>query len=146
MLFRSRYFLDRVCTHTVAFEGEGRVAVVVGNPSYHLEKRRRAEAAQPRKTDATTRSIAAVAPALVEADSSARKRKLSYKEQRELEGMEAVILAAEAKVAEMDAALASPDFHKSVGARAPQFLADLESARAEVARLYSRWEELSARA
>ena len=109
-----RYFLDRVCTHTVAFEGEGRVAVVVGNPSYHLEKRRRAEAAQPRKTDATTRSIAAVAPAPVEADSAARKRKLSYKEQRELEGMEAVILAAEAKVAEMDAALASPDFHKSV--------------------------------
>lgn len=142
-----RYFLDRVCTHTVAFEGEGRVAVVVGNPSYYHEKRRRAEAAASearRAGPSTTQAPPTQAQAPVEPPG--RKRKLSYKDQRELDGIEAVILAAESKVADMEATLASPDFHKAVGPRAPLFLSDLDAARAEVARLYARWEDLSARA
>src|SRR5207249_11200545 len=44
-LFRSivvshdRYFLNRVCTSILAFEGEGRVAYSVGNYDYYLERR-----------------------------------------------------------------------------------------------------------
>src|SRR5256714_8270425 len=34
-----RYFLNRVCTSILAFEGEGRVAYSVGNYDYYLEKR-----------------------------------------------------------------------------------------------------------
>ena len=34
-----RYFLNRVCTSILAFEGEGRVAYDVGNYDYYLEKR-----------------------------------------------------------------------------------------------------------
>lgn len=140
-----RYFLDRVCTHTIAFEGEGRVDVVVGNPSYHLEKQRRANvpAVPSRAPEAASAPSATPVPGPAPA---ARKRKLSFNEQRELAGMEDAILAAEAQVAEMDATLASPDFHKTVGPRAPEFMAAHDAAKAEVARLYLRWEELSARA
>jgi ATP-binding cassette subfamily F protein uup len=83
------------------------------------------------------------APTPVAATPAAKARKLSYKEQRELDGMEASIGVAEGKVAEMEGRLASPDFHKSIGAKAPQFMAELEAARADVARLYARWEELA---
>src|SRR5207249_10447296 len=34
-----RYFLNRVCTSILAFEGEGRVVYHVGNYDYYLEKR-----------------------------------------------------------------------------------------------------------
>ncbi|MGZ5553997.1 MAG: ABC-F family ATP-binding cassette domain-containing protein, partial [Chthoniobacterales bacterium] len=34
-----RYFLNRVCTSILAFEGEGRVAYSVGNYDYYLERR-----------------------------------------------------------------------------------------------------------
>src|SRR5204863_5568626 len=34
-----RYFLNRVCTSILAFEGEGRVVHHVGNYDYYLEKR-----------------------------------------------------------------------------------------------------------
>ena len=34
-----RYFLNRVCTSILAFEGEGRVTYDVGNYDYYLEKR-----------------------------------------------------------------------------------------------------------
>src|SRR6185369_6287157 len=34
-----RYFLNRVCTSILAFEGEGRVSYSVGNYDYYLEKR-----------------------------------------------------------------------------------------------------------
>src|SRR4029078_5896845 len=34
-----RYFLNRVCTAILAFEGEGKVSYYVGNYDYYLEKR-----------------------------------------------------------------------------------------------------------
>ncbi|HAM70185.1 MAG TPA: ABC transporter, partial [Verrucomicrobiales bacterium] len=39
-----RYFLNRVCTGILAFEGEGRLAYSVGNYDYYLEKSRRSRA------------------------------------------------------------------------------------------------------
>src|SRR6185503_18164847 len=76
-----RYFLNRVCTHILAFEGDGRVSFFVGNYDYYLEKR--AERA------AFESAFAADEPSKI-AGSSARERprKLKWKEERELEGME----------------------------------------------------------
>jgi len=149
-----RYFLNRVCTNIVAFEGEGRVATSTGNYDYYLEKKRRAAAeeaawlaAQKAAAKAggkpAPKAAPVAAPAPVAATPAPKARKLSYEEQRELDGMEASIGVAEGKVAEMEGRLASPDFHKSIGAKAPQFMSELEAARAEVARLYARWEELA---
>jgi ATP-binding cassette subfamily F protein uup len=141
-----RYFLNRVCTDIVAFEGEGRVVTSTGNYDYYLEKKKRmaAEAAAW-----VTAAAAAARPgaktAAPAAASAAKGRKLSYKEQRELDGMEAAILAAEGKVAEMESKLADPEFHRTIGSRASQFMAELELARAGVAKMYARWEELGAR-
>ena len=73
---------------------------------------------------------------------SGRPRKLSFKEQRELEGMEAAILAAETRVSELETTLNDPAFHATRSREAHGFVAELETAKAEVARLYARWQEL----
>ena len=77
--------------------------------------------------------------------SSQKPRKLSFKEQRELEGMEAAITAAEARVQELETTLNDPQFHATRSREAHGLLAELETVKVEVARLYERWEELSSR-
>ena len=127
-----RYFLDRICDQIVAFE-EGGVFVQPGNYSYYLEKR------QERERRAVAVAPVQEAPA---AARSARARKLNNKEQRELAAMEGSIQAAEARVTELEATLNDSDFYATRGKEAPAVIAELEAARAEVARLYARWEEL----
>ncbi|MFM8357989.1 MAG: ABC-F family ATP-binding cassette domain-containing protein [Verrucomicrobiota bacterium] len=138
-----RYFLNRVCTATLAFEGQGRLAFSEGNLEYYEEKKRRAQS--PRPAPAAAAPTRGPAPGIL-ADPArpGRSRKLGFKEQRELEGMEGAIAAAEARVAELEEQLASPDFHRTAGARTPEVVAALETAKAGVSRLYARWEELEA--
>jgi ATP-binding cassette subfamily F protein uup len=133
-----RYFLNRVCTGILAFEGEGRVVFSEGNYDYYLEKRRRAASGSgggSREFKITGSAAAAKA---------GKPRKLSFKEQRELEGIEAVIQTAEADVTEREAQFVDPEFVRKNGARMQALLAELETAKARVASLYARWEELEA--
>ena len=71
-----------------------------------------------------------------------KPKRLSYKDQRELDGMETAIAAAEAKTAELEAKLSAPDLYTAGGADVTTLVAQLESARASVERLYARWQEL----
>ena len=84
--------------------------------------------------------MAGDAPALQSKRSNARK--LKWKEERELEGMEAAILAAEEEVAGIEALFAEPDFYVTHAAELAKFELKLRAARDEVARLYARWAEL----
>ena len=134
-----RYFLNRVCTHTLAFEDDGEAALHAGNYEYFLEKR----AARKRNSAA-----AAAAPSLASASKSAGKkmekpRKLSYKEAKELEGIEAEILIAEQEVAKQEEAFAEPDFYMAHSQELPKLEARLQADRERVPRLYARWEELA---
>lgn len=127
-----RYFLNRVCTAILAFEGDGVLRYAVGNYDYYLEKK-----------SAEAKSIE---PVPVKSGSSqkppAKPRKLKWKEERELEGMEATILVAENEVARLEALFAGPDFYATHAAELPKFEAELRKARDEVAHLYARWAEL----
>jgi hypothetical protein len=59
--------------------------------------------------------------------------------------MEAAIMTAEARVQELETTLNDPQFHAARSREAPGLIADLETAKTEVTRLYGRWEELSSR-
>ena len=59
--------------------------------------------------------------------------------------MEAAILTIESRVQELEATLNDPEFHATRSREARTLIAELEAARAEEARLYERWQELSAR-
>ncbi len=75
---------------------------------------------------------------------AAKPRKLSFKEQRELEGMEQAILRAEEKSAALEATLNDPKFYTTHSGDPAKLAADLEAARKAVAALYARWAELEA--
>ena len=124
-----RYFLNRVCTGILAFEGQGRVVFSEGNYDYYVDKKKRTEAALSRPAPAATapRSNPAAAPAapVPVAPAKPKGRKLSFKEQRELEGMEPLIQTTEAEIVKLEAQLASPEFFKTQGARANAVIAAL---------------------
>jgi ATP-binding cassette subfamily F protein uup len=138
-----RYFLDRICDQIVAFE-DGGLIVQPGNYSYYLEKKKERDA-RSQAAWADIPETAARKPEPATASKSARPRKLSFKEQRELDGMEAAILAAETRVQELETTLNDPEFHATRSREARGLIADLEAAKAEVARLYERWQDLAAR-
>jgi ATP-binding cassette subfamily F protein uup len=71
-------------------------------------------------------------------------RKRTFKEQKELEGVEAAIEAAERRVTELQSTLEDPSVYKTRSAEVPTLVASLDAARAEVERLYARWQELEA--
>ena len=139
-----RYFLDRICDQVVAFE-EGGLFVQSGNYSYYLEKKKERDALLNQAAWASGSKTPARKPEPPSAFKSARPRKLSFKEQRELEGMEGAILAVETRVRELETTLNDPQFHATRSRESHGLIADLEAAKAEVARLYERWQELAAR-
>ena len=72
------------------------------------------------------------------------KRKLTFKEKQELDGIEAAIATAESKTAELQQSSRTPRSTRPRAAEVPALVAALDGARAEVDRLYARWEELEA--
>ncbi len=141
-----RYFLNRVCTSILAFEGEGRVTYDVGNYDYYLEKR-----ALTSPVGATIRSggTSSSRPSVSQPGTDTRPkkkqdkpRKLKWKEEREWESMEANILAAETAVSDLEGAFSAPDFYAKPRAEIFDLETQLKSSRDKVAQLYARWHEL----
>ncbi len=133
-----RYFLNRICTGILSFESDGKIVYTPGDYDYALEKRREREAAASRhETPRPEKTTSSPAP-----PPRPQPRKLSYRESRELEGMEEAIAAVEAKIAEYEACFGDPDFFAKYGSRSAELQDGLEAARAEAARLYERWDEL----
>jgi ATP-binding cassette subfamily F protein uup len=126
-----RWFLDKVATGILAFEGDGRVTFYEGDYTSYLAKRPAPAAATEKAPAAPPRAPAAPKP-----------KKLGFKEKHELAGMEAAIQAAESRVAELTATLEDPAVYRTRSTEIPELVAALEAARAEVERLYARWQEL----
>lgn len=138
-----RYFLNRICTDILAFEDDERIAHSVGNYDYYLEKKERATAVAARdSSEILALNRTSTASRTTGSPKPTKPRKLTWKEARELEGMEDRILAGEEEVARIEALFASPDFHRQHGAQTTQLTADLAAAKEALTGLYARWEEL----
>ncbi len=129
-----RYFLNRVCTGILGFEGNGRISYTPGDYDYYLEKRRPAPAEET-----------APAPEKKQEKSKAPQKKLSYKEQKELDGMEEAILLAESRIEEIEALFGEADFFQKYSSQSAGLQTELDSCRTEAAKLYARWEELESK-
>jgi ATP-binding cassette subfamily F protein uup len=139
-----RYFLNRVCTDILAFEGDGRIQHSVGDYDYYLEKKQRAEKEAARQSAAFLATAKATKASQDTAPQIAKPRKLSFKEQRELDGIEAQIHEVEAEVARIEGLFADPEFFRKHAAQVNQLTTELDTAKENVTKLYSRWEELEA--
>jgi len=132
-----RYFLDRTVEHIFRFEGDGRVRQYPGNYSAFLEARQREE-----KEAAPVKPEAAVRPAKeARADAPlAAKRKLSFKERKELDEIETRIQKAERRQAEIETELAA---NSSDAFLVHQLYEERERLGTQLARDLDRWSELA---
>jgi ATP-binding cassette subfamily F protein uup len=133
-----RYFLNRVCTGIIAFEGDGLVTYNEGDYEYYREK------LAERKMRLAKRLVATQANAGSSRAPEAKPRKMTWKEKAELEGMEAAILKAEEAVTRIESLFADPEFHSKLGAKTIELTSELETAKKHGTTLYARWEELEA--
>jgi ABC transport system ATP-binding/permease protein len=147
LVSHDRAFLDNVVTSTIAFEGDGRWREYEGGVEDWLTQSRRsrelAQAAQARSTSAQVSEAASPAPAATPAPAPATRRKLSFKEQRELEGLPQLIEALEKEQADVQAELAEGRVYRDDPQRAAQLAARVDQIEQELMSALERWEALS---
>jgi ATP-binding cassette subfamily F protein uup len=136
LVTHDRYFLDKVATSVLAVEGDGKVTRYEGNWSMYQRLRPPRVVASEPKPAPIQKPVAAP-----EAAAPKKAGRLSYKDQRELDGMEAAIEQAENTKSALEAKLADPAVFTKAGEVA-SLSAELEVATKEVDRLYARWQEL----
>jgi ATP-binding cassette subfamily F protein uup len=145
LVSHDRAFLDNVVTSTFVFEGGGRVREYVGGYEDWIRQRltqRNATAAIAATGNATTAAPRAEKPKTTKI--AARRLKLSFKDQRELDGLPAAIDALEQEERTLTARIAGPDFYRESPDSIREALARTEELQKELAAAYTRWEELDA--
>ena len=147
LVSHDRRFLDNVVTSTIAWEGEDAPGqwreYEGGYEDWQLQRARSRQlaAARPRAAAAAPATAAAVAkPA-----PAAAARKLSFKEQRELQDMPARIEALETEQRAIGERLASPALYTDEPQRVAGLQARYAQIDAELMQALERWEALSAR-
>ncbi|HEY6612453.1 MAG TPA: ATP-binding cassette domain-containing protein [Pseudomonas sp.] len=145
MVSHDRAFLDNVVTSTLVFEGNGAVREYVGGYQDWLRQggspRLLGVGKEPGEKPAQD-SKPAAAVAAVAAPVAVARKKLSYKEQRELDGLPARMEALESEQAALQEEIANPDFYLQPQEQTHAALARLEFLQQELDRLLERWAEL----
>ncbi|WP_373183220.1 ATP-binding cassette domain-containing protein, partial [Halomonas campaniensis] len=159
LVSHDRAFMDNVVTSVLAFEGEGRVREYVGGYSDWVRQggklppapwegaaRQGAEPAQTTEEMAEQSPLTSKATAAKEPSAGGGKKpaKLSYKLQRELDGLPAEIERLEGKVAEFEAKVGDPAFYQQEADAVTATLEALAETQAALDAAMERWMELEA--
>ncbi|MEN9355271.1 MAG: transporter ATP-binding protein uup [Fibrobacterota bacterium] len=139
LVSHDRSFLDEVATSIFAIEPDGSVSEHVGGYTDWLRTRKvQASAAETARKDAEAEAarIAAEPP----------KKKLSYKDARELEMLPDQIEKLEAQAASQSEAMADPAFYRKGAAEIAKANQEATDLARKIAMAYARWEELTAQA
>jgi ATP-binding cassette subfamily F protein uup len=142
LVSHDRAFLDNVVTSTLVFEGEGRIGEYVGGYSDWLRQCRSAPAAPAATTGKPCKLPAETKTGSTSRKQDGRPRKLSYKDQRELDALPQKIEFLEAEQAELQEKASNPEFYQQAQDATTAALARLEVVTAELEECYARWEVL----
>ncbi len=146
LVSHDRAFLDNVVTSTFVFEGDGRVQEYVGGYEDWVRQRLAEKSAGAKKARADADKPSEPAAEKPKTTRIAVKtKKLSFKEQRELDGLPAVIETLESEQRALAAKIAGPEFYKEVKETIAQSLKRVDDLQRELAKVYARWAELDAR-
>ena len=144
-----RAFLDNVVTSSLVFEGHGNVREYVGGYADWLRQGGKIEMlaewdskAVAGDTPAEAAPAAAPAPAPQPVAAAPAKVKLSYKIQRELDGLPAVMEKLEAELAALQAKVSDPAFYQQSIEKTTSVLDAMEAKQAELDKAMERWAEL----
>ena len=138
LVSHDREFLDNVVTSTFVLEGDGSVKCYPGGYEDYLRQR-------PAPTKAAAKT-AKPAESAAQTAASAKPRKLSYGEKRELDALPAKIDALEQEVAALHAALADGSLYRTDPKKAQKLAVRTPLAEAELDAAVERWAELGERA
>ena len=151
LVSHDRTFMDNVVTSTLAFEGDGLWREYEGSVQDWLVQSKRSREIAAQRANAAS---AAVTSAEKKNETEALppqnngtpllKKKLSYKEQRELDALPARIEALEAEQADIQRALADGSLYSSDAARAAQLLQRNQVIEEELMESIERWTALAA--
>ncbi len=129
-----REFLNHVVTSTIVFEDDSVREYVGGYDDWIRQK--------ALATEADTKAPAAPPTSGSYPTLLPRTRKLSFKEQRELESLPLKIESLEAEIATLHDDMAMPQFYQQPGEQIAQVQKQLTERKAQLAHAYSRWEVL----
>jgi len=149
LVSHDRVFLDNVVTSTLVFDG-GRVEEFVGGYQDWLRQRSAPRKERPADDERPARGGNAGGGASRQrsepsAIATPARKKLSYKEQRELEALPARIEALEAEQRALGQKIAGPDFYKEAAEVIKASLARVDELQRELTAVYARWDALESR-
>jgi ATP-binding cassette subfamily F protein uup len=134
-----RAFLNNLVTSVLVFEGDGRVNEYVGGYDDWLRQRPAPQAAAP-----SPAKPAADKPAPPKPAATAKAKKLSFKEQKELENLPEKIEKLETDIAALNARMGQPEFYQQARDAITQAQTRAAELEHTLATAYARWEELEA--
>lgn len=142
LVSHDRDFVDRLATSTIALDGHGKVVETPGgwqdflsqNPGFFKSV---ADGAAPQPAS-TPRPVAPRAE-------PSKPTKLSYKDQRRLQELDALIAALPGKIAKLETDLADPNLYTRDPAGFARISAAMEAARTELGAAEEEWLELEER-
>ena len=132
-----RYFLNRVCTHILAFEPDGTLIANVGDyDTYYAKRQERLSAARPAPASAPQVKTGPPKP------KNKPKNGLTFKEERELESLTARITVLETEIVQAESLLSDPEFYRTRAAEAGTVQDRISELKNEYEQALVRWEEL----
>ena len=140
LVSHDRMFLDNVVTQVIVAEGQGVWKEYVGGYSDWERVRDAAPLASPAQKKADSKAAAAAAAA-----APAKGKKLSYKEQRELEELPQLIAKLEDEQTALNITLSDPDFYKKTPAEAKRLNDRIAQIDLELMAALERWEHIESR-
>jgi len=141
LVSHDRTFLDNVVTSTLIFEGEGKIGEYAGGYEDSERQRRAALHKELPKRAVVQQAIDARVN-----HGNDKKRRLSYKEQREREALPDKIEALETEQSQLHTLMGDADFYRQQGEKITVTLERLEALEQELQACYERWETLESRA
>jgi len=131
-----RDFLDRTTTMTIGLDGTGRADIVAGGYK-ELEALWAERAARARKAPAKAAAPTQATP------SAAPKRKLSFRDQHDLDRLPGEIAKLEGAIAAVEAKLADPGLYARNPADFRKLTAEADALRDRLAAAEERWLEVA---
>jgi ATP-binding cassette subfamily F protein uup len=140
LVSHDRDFMDNVVTSLLVLEGNGVVSEQAGGYSDWVAR-------GGRLMDSVDKPAAAAPNAEPQeaavATAPTKKRKLSYKDQRELDSLPGQIEKLELRQQELETRVSQPDFYQGDQAEVEKTLGELTSVQAELEAVFERWAALA---
>lgn len=142
LVSHDRAFLDNVVTSVFVLDGSGMVEEFVGGYSDWQTQKQAATKTELDKKSQDSKKKLDSGVENPNAPKNPAKKKLSFKEQQELNNLPELIAQLEAQQAELSQKISGVDFYKNDQTIIAKTLAELQATGIKLEQVYQRWDEL----